>query len=619
MMRTTASKRALREPGAKMSREQVARHAKQTVNALCQPQCSSSVRDLFTFLLNPYSIPVERKRSFCMAEGKEPLLLKGCEYMGGGSEGYVLKFTEPGPFKSKRVVKVRELHTEYSRRSLVRELANCLFVTEQPGSRIPPVPFLGRMINWNLWNGSLAVGDRRGDTSIATNINVLLGHDASSPDYVIDFMEFVPDQAIREKICKLWLRSISADEMQHLERSHLTDHKAPIEHRYAASRANHFRGIGASDLPQLYATITQNCEGSCNMSDLLQMPNADTNREQIYGTCWTAEPCWTEFSSNFLVILHQIYTLQTRYHMMHMDFQTGNIVFMDSKTLPGSYANMWRPLAPPRGHVNRGGILSRPISIDELGRRVPIIIDLSQASFHFEAAAERLKISASKTDQDAAGRAVRIALGRNHIYSRTTDLRRLGLYFCYAMVHNVAVCFNLQRNLSQSAHAFYHGWASALRQNIGIRFARVAADMMAVPRAWLELARNNTGGLAQQTVESEHFSAPRCQTVEVFVARMIRLQSFLQLIQCIVHPNYAASFPDSGSLMEHMKKIEIQQRPTRQLIGDLIWDLNSMTDFIIQKGGCPELAADPLLPENIIRWDILALPVTDGSAAKKSV
>jgi hypothetical protein len=491
-------------------------------------------------------------------------LLCGCRWLGGGSDGFVLQI-------GRRVVKVREITTDHCLRFAAREIVAGTL------ARLLAMPHVAPLAEWRLWAGEDSGLCAR---SMATAISAQI---AGSPR-VHDFIEMLPDRDVRTRAYAHWCASHSAEfkrERRELVRAlSAPQYAAHIEGQYARQRAAYLHTL---ERPHAFAVLTMPLGGQRTMFAMLMADTTPWDRR------WVSPRMWPVMRAHLCVLAHTLYALQMRYAFMHSDLNMSNIVLADARDLPAALRTMWLPADPwpSAAHVTPGA----GVTLRDLDGMVPTIIDLSLATVDYRLAADTLGIAQNARTAPAA----RSLLDRRQQYSRTTDLRRLGLYLAYALA---STCHHLVAP-SRQGPPDAQRWLHTLRERVDRRFAIVAVAMTTVSAQWAELVRG------RPELAADAFRVPsklpvdrRTPTFGGFVANVRAVQRYLRSVLQLLDPERrpnAEMHREAGALWP-------QHRLMMDALEVLVVDLNPHMDYVQRMYEAHERADDPLLPENVLRW-----------------
>jgi len=233
----------------------------------------------------------------------------------------------------------------------------------------------------------------------------------------------------------------------------------------------------------------------------------------------------------------------------------------------------------------------------DLDGMVPTIIDISLASMDYRLAADTLGIAQNARTAPAA----RSLLDRRQHYSRTTDLRRLGLYLAYALA---STCHHLvpphhHHHANNQAAPDAQRWLATLRERVDRRFALVAVAMTTVSAQWAELVRT------RPDLADEAFKKPsrlpvdrRTPTFAGFVAQVRLVQRYLRAVLQLLDADRRAG----PEMVREAAALWPQHRAMMEALEVLVVDLNPHMDYAQRVFEAHERADDPLLPENVLRW-----------------
>ena len=555
---------------------------------ICTAATPERMVHLMEYLANPFDIPQKRRRDYWISSVTTRLtesMLTNCTFAGGGTDGYVLFYKER-LFNLAHVMKVREVTAGHTA-SVGREIAGGIIAHEFA------MPFVASMIDWNVWDGVVFNSDApKGYMRVSKAISDRMRK------HVFDFVEFIPDAVVRKKIFECWFRSaIIPESDKHMitaqfNTSNVPDDAERAELRYIEARIKYMQ---MARYPQRYITMIQADCGKENLTSriLIGHPDGVSTIEES----WTTTANWHVFSSHILCITQMLYALQQCYGMQHGDAQTGNIALrkLTDNRLPREYKAIWVPVLTRDDNVRRDALKIRPITAEDLGGYVPTFIDLSTSSFDTDLVCEYLhmKPGTQKTKSyfDAC-------IARTLSYSRTTDIRRIGLYMAWAawrnchhpMVRNETSRRNCQQDQTE--------WTTMLHKAFDWRYINATLFMLSIPRYWLELVCSRPD-LAQDEVKPPNILPPASKTLEEFVRNMLRLQDFLQCLLRILHPSAGRA-----TMPQELQRLSDSNMHMKAVLSALIRDLNPHIEYLLTKCNWVEQVTDPLLPENLVRSSI---------------
>jgi len=494
--------------------------------------------------------------------------LANCTWLGGGSDGFVLR-------QDDRVYKIRELVSDRCLRYIGREIAAGLL------ARVLHMPFVTPLLEWRVWVGEDSpLCARRVAYEIRTRV--------TSAPAVCDLIETLPSRDVRTRAYSHWCASHDPEfkaARRELARSlSAADFAVRVEGSYVDARAKYL--TDELSRPHAFVVLTMPARGRRTLYAALTDPQLPWERRLV------APRQWSVLRAHICVLAHSLYALQTRYAFMHSDLNMSNLVLEPMNKLPRHYEQMWLPddQWPNAAHVAAGPL----VTMRDLDGEVLSLIDVSLASVDFQVAADALGVAPDgRTDPS-----VRALLARRQQYSRTTDLRRLGLYLAYALLSACAHCV-------QAPHPRPEGWApeprrwlAAMRERVDHRFALVATAMTTASAQWADLVRTRPD-LADAVFEVPA-TLPvdrRTRTFASFVRHSRTLQTHLRRVLRLLDPDRRPGGDEAEAA-----RLWLGHAAMTEMVELMVVDLNPHMDYAQRVYEPNERQDDPLLPENVLAW-----------------
>jgi len=477
---------------------------------------------------------------------------------------------------AQRVIKVREIITGSDRHAALREVAIGLLMSALDA------PFIAHVLDWNVWRGETnGTAPNRITSSICHQLETY--HKLPGNGNIAELYELLPSD-VRDRAILHWCETRVPGFRDRKDRPTAQLHKEYTDLRvaYLAER------LAKSSRHQYYLTLEMPLLGSETLE------HAMFSRKLPWSQRLMAPEQWPHLRAILLAIAHQLHVLQRRYRLMHGDFNLRNIVLQKCAQLPPEMCDMWVP-SSTQGQW-------RPLTLADLGGRVPRFIDISLASCDYDrVVAPTLHLSQFEEPKSRDGVAFGVVdnvFGRSMQYDPTADMRRLGLLLAWNLIDSVERCID---NTKPPAAC-----AALIRKQVDHRLAVVVVALNTIDQQWIELAKHPQAGTAVWARNPYMLADRHTPTFQQFTEKYRALQRHLRTIAHVLAPpppsTTAAVAAEDAQLLATMK---LMQRPTIEIVQHLIMDLNPHLDYLHRVGSRPVRTIwedHPLLPCNVPRW-----------------
>lgn len=360
--------------------------------------------------------------------------------------------------------------------------------------------------------------------------------------------------------------------MQHLPRtrcsfdvSDLFDAPTATEIRRRYVRMNGGHAVGGNwDQAYLAMRLAQLTDPNMHQLPLVVMEQANAGDETLWAMLLRervivrADDNWRYFRAQMRLLALMVAHLQSSYGWIHGDLSANNIILASTRRdMPPAFATL--------------GPLARP----ELRGRlyVPSFIDLSRSAIR--PALVEAQFPQTPTGRSPTFRRDVIAyVDGDTDYSRTADMRRIGLSLCLLIV----------------------GQTCAPRPNVTFeqldaRVVRVARLLIDAPAAWAA-----TGDWAALRTDG-HSSTARSRSFGVFLTNLLWMCDYMARVEALAG-NSAPAVADVRYVTERFELF-------RAMETELSHDLNPFLGWLLTLH--PTAVADDMRsPDVVARWDVLA-------------